>query len=98
MELFGDGKLDAILVKDNLGTKKLAVDGLFIAIGSTPDLDFVKFDLKTDKAGYIVVDDNMRTNVENLFACGDITNRDFRQIVVACAQGAIAGNSAIGEK
>lgn len=98
VELFGDEKLDAILVKDNLGTKKLAVDGLFIAIGSTPDLDFVKFDLKTDKAGYIVVDDNMRTNVENLFACGDITNRDFRQIVVACAQGAIAGNSAIGEK
>lgn len=98
VELFGSEKLEAISVKDDEGRKKLAVDGLFIAIGSIPDLDFVKFDLQTDPSGYIIVDDNMRTNIKNLYACGDITNRDFRQIVVACAEGAIAGNSAIGGK
>lgn len=98
VELFGSEKLEAISIKDNEGRKKLAVDGLFIAIGSIPDLDFVKFDLQTDPSGYIIVDDNMRTNIKNLYACGDITNRDFRQIVVACAEGAIAGNSAIGGK
>ena len=98
VELFGSEKLEAISIKDNEGRKKLAVDGLFIAIGSIPDLDFVKFDLQTDPSGYIIVDDNMRTNIKNLYACGDITNRDFRQIVVACAEGAIAGNSAIEGK
>lgn len=98
VELFGSEKLEAISIKDDEGRKKLAVDGLFIAIGSIPDLDFVKFDLQTDPSGYIIVDDNMRTNIKNLYACGDITNRDFRQIVVACAEGAIAGNSAIGGK
>lgn len=98
VELFGSEKLEAISIKDNEGRKKLAVDGLFIAIGSIPDLDFVKFDLQTDPSGYIIVDDNMRANIKNLYACGDITNRDFRQIVVACAEGAIAGNSAIEGK
>ena len=98
VELFGSEKLEAISVKDDEGRKKLAVDGLFIAIGSIPDLDFVKFDLQTDPSGYIIVDDNMRTNIKNLYACGDITNGDFRQIVVACAEGAIAGNSAIEGK
>lgn len=98
VELFGSEKLEAISIKDDEGRKKLAVDGLFIAIGSIPDLDFVKFDLQTDPSGYIIVDDNMRTNIKNLYACGDITNRDFRQIVVACAEGAIAGNSAIEGK
>lgn len=98
VELFGSEKLEVISVKDDEGRKKLAVDGLFIAIGSIPDLDFVKFDLQTDPSGYIIVDDNMRTNIKNLYACGDITNRDFRQIVVACAEGAIAGNSAIEGK
>ena len=98
VELFGSEKLEVISIKDDEGRKKLAVDGLFIAIGSIPDLDFVKFDLQTDPSGYIIVDDNMRTNIKNLYACGDITNRDFRQIVVACAEGAIAGNSAIEGK
>ena len=98
VELFGSEKLEAISIKDNEGRKKIAVDGLFIAIGSIPDLDFVKFNLQTDPSGYIIVDDNMHTNIKNVYACGDITSKDFRQIVVACAEGAIAGNSAIGGK
>ena len=40
----------------------------------------------------------MHTSVKNLYACGDIISKDFRQIVVACADGAKAGNSCIGEK
>ena len=38
-----------------------------------------------------------KTNVENLFACGDITSKQFKQVVTACADGARAGNSCIGE-
>ena len=49
------------------------------------------------QAGFIKVDENQKTNVENLFACGDITSKQFKQVVTACADGARAGNSCIGE-
>jgi len=39
----------------------------------------------------------MKTSEKNVFACGDIVSKHFRQIVTACADGAIAGNSCIGE-
>ena len=77
--------------------ENLKVEGVFVAIGHVPDLNFIDFDLKKDKNGYIVVDKNMKTSEENVFACGDIINKHFRQIVTACADGALAGNSCIGE-
>ena len=82
-----------------VGGKKqnLQIDGLFVAIGHEPDLNFVNFDIALDKAGFIKVDENQKTNVENLFACGDITSKQFKQVVTACADGARAGNSCIGE-
>ena len=97
-KLFGDKQLDAIEVKVGRAKRKLAVEGLFIAIGHEPNLEFVKFNLKLDKFGYIIVDENKQTSEKNLFACGDITSKNFRQIVTACADGAIAGHSCIGEK
>ena len=82
-----------------VGGKKqnLQIDGLFVAIGHEPDLDFVNFDLVLDKAGFIKVDEDQKTSVENLYACGDIVSKKFKQIVTACADGARAGNSCIGE-
>jgi len=70
---------------------------LFIAVGHEPDLDFVEFDIELDKHGFIKVDDNQKTSVENVFACGDIVSKNFKQIITACADGARAGNSCIGE-
>lgn len=95
-------KLTALIGEDVLkgveinNKKVLNIDGLFVAIGHLPKLDFLDIDLKTDKNGYIVVDKDMKTSVENVFACGDITNKHFRQVVTACADGAIAGNSCVG--
>lgn len=97
-KLYGNEKLEAILVNIDGNEVKYDIDGLFIAIGYEPDISFIKFDIKTNPAGYIIVDDNMHTSVKNLYACGDIISKDFRQIVVACADGAKAGNSCIGEK
>ncbi len=78
------------------GNKKLEIEGLFVAIGHEPNLDFVDFDLELDKNGYIVVDKYMKTSENNVFACGDIVSKHFRQVVTACADGAVAGNSCIG--
>ena len=95
--MHGDKTLNSISITHNGKTKLLAVEGLFVAIGHTPDLDFVNLDIALDNNGYILVDKNMRTNVKNVFACGDILSKHFKQVITACADGAIAGNSCIGE-
>ena len=74
----------------------MTVDGLFIAIGYVPELDFLGLKIELDNAGYIKVDQNMKTSVNGLYACGDIISKTFRQVITACADGAIAGNSCIG--
>ena len=78
--------------------EKLSVDGVFVAIGHIPNLNFLKFDVELDANGYIVVDKYMKTSVDNVYACGDIVSKHFKQIITACADGAIAGNSCIGGK
>lgn len=93
-KLKGNQTLEGIELNNN---KSLDVQGVFVAIGHVPDLDFLDFELELDKNGYIVVDKFMKTSEENVFACGDIVSKHFRQIVTACADGAIAGNSCIGE-
>lgn len=106
VEIITNARVDQLYGKEVLenvdlivGKKKqnLKIDGLFVAIGHEPDLDFVDFEIDLDKAGFIKVDDDQRTNIENVFACGDIVSKKFKQIITACADGARAGNSCIGE-
>lgn len=96
-KLYGNEILESIDLKIEKKIQNLKLDGLFVAIGHEPDLDFIDFEIELDKSGFIKVDDEQRTNVNNLFACGDIVSKKFKQIVTACADGARAGNSCIGE-
>ncbi len=98
VKLHGEEKLDGITIQKDGINKRLDVDGLFVAIGRVPDLSFINFDLKLDENGYIVVKKDMSTSVKNLYACGDIISKHFRQVITACADGAIAGNSCVGVK
>ena len=103
-EIIGEKRLEGIVleeVDENLRptgkTINLKVDGLFIAIGLEPNNELaLKLGVNVDENGYIIVDDYMRTNVEGVFAAGDVTNKGsiFRQIVLAAAQGSIAAFSA----
>jgi len=95
-KLYGDEVVNGIDVKIENETKEFKLDGLFVAIGHEPDLGFVNFEIQLDKSGFIIVDENQKTSVENLFACGDITSKHFKQVITACADGARAGNSCIG--
>lgn len=97
-ELVGEKQLEQIVVNHNGKTKKIKVEGLFIAIGYEPDFDFLDIDVEFDKAGYIVVNEDQQTNVKNLYACGDATSKKFKQVITACADGARAGNSCVGDK
>lgn len=90
-----DGELSGITIKHGEQTKTITLNGVFLAIGAEPETNFLDFDVNKDSAGYIVVDNNMQTSVKNLYACGDIISKNFRQIINACAEGATAGNSCV---
>lgn len=82
--------LTGVLLNDG---RKLDVNGLFIAIGGTPDIGFLK-NLNVDTInGYIKTDDKMRTNIKGLYAVGDVRYKDFYQIITAASDGAIAALS-----
>ncbi|MBR6778777.1 MAG: FAD-dependent oxidoreductase [Clostridia bacterium] len=95
-DLFGKDVLSKTKVEINGETKNIKTDGLFVTIGREPDLSFLDFDLECDRYGFIIVDEKMKTNVKNCYACGDIVSKHFKQVVTACADGAIAGNACIG--
>jgi thioredoxin reductase (NADPH) len=91
-EIEGKDTVEEVVVK-NVKTGKLSsvsVDGVFIAIGYTPNTDFVKDLVQLDEQGYIVTDEHMKTQVPGLFAAGDIRKKSLRQVVTAVADGAIA--------
>ena len=96
-QINGNEVVESVDLLVNRKKQNLVVDGLFVAIGHEPDLDFVDFEIELDKYGFIKVDDEQKTNVKNVFACGDIVSKKFKQIITACADGARAGNSCIGE-
>jgi thioredoxin reductase (NADPH) len=91
-EIKGKDTVEEVVVK-NVKTGKLSslsVDGVFVAIGYTPNTDFVKDLIQLDEQGYIITDDHMRTEAPGLFAAGDIRQKSLRQVVTAVADGAIA--------
>ena len=69
---------------------KFPIDGVFISIGEKPQNDLAKeLGVKLDEKGFVIVDKQQRTNVKGVYAAGDITG-GLRQVVTACAEGAIA--------
>lgn len=70
------------------------VDGVFIEIGQDPQVDFVRDLVLLNEQDEIVVDRDQRTNVEGMFAAGDVTDNPHNQIIIAASEGAIAALSA----
>jgi len=96
IELVGARKLEAIKVL-NLKTKEveeIPVNGLFVAVGQRPSSDGLP-GVALDGNGYIPTDETLKTNIEGVFAAGDIRPKLLRQVVTAVADGALAADSAI---
>lgn len=92
----GTESVDHIVLENVLTktTTKEPIDGVFILIGLDPNTKMLKGQINLDDAGYIITDENMRTNIPGVFAAGDIRKKLLRQIVTACADGAIAATAA----
>ncbi len=65
-------------------------DGVFVSIGRRPATDFLGVALSLDENGYVIADESTRTNVEGVFAVGDVRTKALRQIVTAVSDGAVA--------
>lgn len=74
--------------------REISTDAVFVAAGNIPSNALFKGMIKTDENGYIIVDKNMRTDKENIYAAGDVCQKPLRQIITACADGAVAASSA----
>lgn len=90
-KLVGENKLEKIELEN---ADFLAVSALFIELGKKPQTEIFKDILELDSQGYILTNDRMETSVKGVFACGDIRSNSLKQLVVACGEGAIAGQYA----
>jgi len=97
IRLKGKEKLEKIILNvPYQKAQEIIVDGLFVEIGTVPQKRLIQqLSLDTDKNGYIKVSSDQRTNRIKVWAAGDITttSNNFRQIITACSEGAIAAES-----
>ena len=84
-----------ILDKKTSVARMLPVSGVFVAVGILPRTELVKDLVKLNEAGSIVTDEFMRTSIPGVFAAGDIRNTPLRQVITACADGAVAATTAL---
>tara|TARA_B100000749_G_C18446980_1_gene474685 strand:+ start:3075 stop:4616 length:1542 start_codon:yes stop_codon:yes gene_type:complete len=93
----GDGnKVTSITVKDRQSNndENIPVDGVFVQIGLLPNSLIFGSPLEKNQFGEIIIDERCRTNIKGVFACGDVTNVPYKQIIIAAGEGAKAALSA----
>lgn len=94
-EIKGEDMVSSIITR-NVKTKKMTekpVDGVFIAVGTTPNSECFKGIVEMNDQGYIVADETCRTSVPGIYAAGDVRTKELRQIITAAADGANAVTS-----
>jgi thioredoxin reductase (NADPH) len=91
-DIKGDQKMQQVILKNLKTNEETAIDagGLFVAIGHEPNTKLFKDQVDLDKEGYVVLKNKTHTNVEGVFAAGDVHDRNYRQAVTAAGFGCMA--------
>lgn len=92
-EILGEKKVEAVRIRNNKTneTQEIPVSGFFVAIGHQPNSDIFKEWLDMDDAGYIkTIPGTSKTNIEGVFAAGDVQDKIYRQAVTAAGSGCMA--------
>lgn len=90
----GGDKLERIVYSQDGQTHSLDVDGVFVAIGRTPDTLALRGKIAMTERGYIFADKNMKTSIDGVYVCGDVREGSIAQISTAVGDGAVAGTEA----
>ena len=93
VDVVGDTKVEALALRDTVTgeERSLPVSGVFIAIGHRPNTDLFVGQLDMDDAGYLITgSDRSTTNIEGVFACGDVQDHTYRQAITAAGSGCMA--------
>ena len=95
--LSGEDRLEAVTVENKFTHERrtLSVSGLFVAVGILPRTELIEGQAALDEGGFIVTDKDMQTSVPGVYAAGDVRNTPLRQVVTACADGAVAATKAV---
>ena len=92
-----DNRLSSVTILCDNYEEKIDVSGLFIYIGNIPKVDFIKsIDIKTEN-NYIIVNNDLETNIKGIYACGDIIKKKAYQISTAVGEGALAAINIIND-
>jgi len=92
VEVHGEDKLEGIDVEDTVTGERTRLDvtGLFVAIGHRPNTDLFKGQVAMEDTGYLITGPGTATNVEGVFACGDVQDHTYRQAITAAGSGCMA--------
>lgn len=92
LEVLGNEQMTGVKVLDKITNEERIIhaDGLFVEIGTIPNSYLVKDLVKTNEIGEIIVDDSQMTSLPGLFAAGDVTQQQDKQIIISAAEGAKA--------
>jgi len=95
-EFVGESRLEKVMLK-NLKTNELIpvkVDSCFLFIGYLPNTELFKDVLDMNRGGYLITNEKMETNIDGVFAVGDVRDKFLKQVATAVGDGAIAGYGA----
>jgi thioredoxin reductase (NADPH) len=91
-EVKGDTKVRSVVIRnvETNNTSELQTDGVFVAIGHSPNTSFLKGQLELDSKGFIVTAEEVKTDIPGVFVAGDAADKKYRQAVTAAGSGAKA--------